>query len=111
MVETGTAVVASCLPTILPAMRALGSTKALQSFRGSFSRLTSMSKSLVFSRNKSGHEHRSDSTTTINPDGNSYGETPKEYELRPVNSEGGTGSWNEVGKIHAEKGYNVEHIV
>ena len=115
MIETGTAVVASCLPTMLPAMRAVGNAKPLQKVRGSLTRLLTMRKDSVASGDKIKRDRRSESTATINAgvDGRSSGESGNRYELRPVRSAGGEGidAPKALGEIEMESGYTVEHMV
>jgi hypothetical protein len=92
MVEMGVAVVASCLPTIIPALKAIRDAKAMQSLHGSFSRILPLSKlsrgstSASFSRTQSRRHYRSESTDTMNCDGSSVNDVGKGYQLKPMSS-------------------------
>jgi hypothetical protein len=89
MVEIGVAVVASCLPTIIPALKAIRDAKAMQSFHGFFNRILSLSRgsySASSSRNKSRRQYRNESTDTMNRDDSSINNVGKGYQLKPISS-------------------------
>ena len=114
MVETGVAVVASCLPTIIPALKAIRDAKAIQILHGSFTRLLTLSRGSSTAssfRNKSRRHYPSDSTDTMNRDDSAANDVGNGHQLKPISS-------SEMGDIlegqdsfEVRNEYRIGHVV
>jgi hypothetical protein len=114
MVETGVAVVASCLPTIIPALKAIRDAKAMQSLHGSFNRILSLSSgsySASSSRNKSRRQYRNESTDTMNRDDSSINDVGKGYQLKPISNSEMEDTPEEQHSFQVRNEYTIGHGV